>query len=236
MCTVTYIPLNSNLCCITSNRDETPKRQPEELFFDANKNLLYPKEPSHGGSWICVSGDNRAICLLNGAFEKHQHKPPYRKSRGLVVLDFFESDSQYFFNNYNLIGIEPFTLIIVDDSKLYEFRWDASKKHILELDATLPYIWSSSTLYNDEMKKLRQEWFDEWLSRQAEIQAEDILKFHQSAGNGDPEISLMMNRNNFQVCTVSVTQIQKNQDIFNLKYFDVINNTDLEKRLELFKI
>lgn len=233
MCTVTYIPIQNNSFILTSNRDETPKRQPQELFFDASKNLLYPKEPKYGGSWICVSGDNRAICLLNGAFEKHQHKPPYRKSRGLVVLDFFESDSHDFFNSYDLNGIEPFTLIVAHEIELYELRWDGTTRYFKQLDTGKSHIWSSSTLYNNEIKKLREDWFCNWLSEHDTLKADDILDFHLTAGDGDAENALCMNRNNSQVCTVSITQVIKSQTCFEVKYVDIVKSDNTSYQMSL---
>jgi uncharacterized protein with NRDE domain len=165
MCTVTYLPLGNDEFCLTSNRDETPSRQPMELYYDEANNLLFPKEPKHGGTWISASADNRLVCLLNGAFQKHKHEPPYRRSRGLVVLDYFEyGTTAQFVTNYYFDGIEPFTMVIVDNGKLFDFRWDGAAKHLLELDPEKPHIWSSSTLYNDEIKNKRIAWFQNWLA------------------------------------------------------------------------
>jgi uncharacterized protein with NRDE domain len=234
MCTVTYLPLGNDEFCLTSNRDETPTRQPMELYYDEANNLLFPKEPKHGGTWISVSADNRLVCLLNGAFQKHKHEPPYRKSRGLVVLDYFEyGTTTQFVTNYYFDGIEPFTMVIFDNAKIYDFRWDGETKHLLELDPEKPHIWSSSTLYNDEIKNKRIAWFQQWLVAEQENNAAEILKFHKTAGADDKENGLIMSRNNNLVCTVSITQVLKKDHKFSLKYFDRINNKLSEQILEL---
>ena len=237
MCTVTYLPLGNDEFCLTSNRDETPTRQPMELYHDEANNLLFPKEPKHGGTWISASADNRLVCLLNGAFQKHKHEPPYRKSRGLVVLDYFEyGTTAQFVTNYYFDGIEPFTMVIFDNAKLYDFRWDGEEKHLLELDPEKPHIWSSSTLYNDEIKNKRIAWFQQWLAAEQEKNAAEILKFHKTAGADDKENGLIMSRNNNLVCTVSISQVIKKDHKFSLKYFDRINNQLSEQILNLNRV
>ena len=75
MCTVTIIPQENNGFVLTSNRDEAPDRvslAPDFYLVDGIK-LLFPKDKM-GGTWIGVSEKNRVVCLLNGAFEKHERK------------------------------------------------------------------------------------------------------------------------------------------------------------------
>ena len=98
MCTVTYIPSNKDSYILTSNRDESPQRASAEIpkkykIFD--QDIFFPRDPQAGGTWIASSEENYTLCLLNGAFKKHKWNPPYRMSRGLVLLDFFK------YNNTN---------------------------------------------------------------------------------------------------------------------------------------
>jgi uncharacterized protein with NRDE domain len=223
MCTVTFIPKANQGFILTSNRDETPKRQPEGIYKDLEKGLIYPKEPSKGGTWICADQHNRLLCILNGAFEKHKHRPPYRRSRGLLVLDFFEySSAQDFVDHYNFDGIEPFTLVIYEKGNLYELRWDEKKTHFTNLDAQQAHIWSSSTLYPPQIKELRESWFNEWQLSAENPMATEILKFHQTAGNGDPENDLLMSRHGGIVQTVSITQF--NSEKRTMLYLDLVND------------
>ena len=91
MCTVTFIPLKNNRFVLTSNRDESPQRSPETIssLRKEGQEIIFPKDKGAGGSWIAASSQDRLVCLLNGAFDCHQRTPPYRKSRGQMVLDFF---------------------------------------------------------------------------------------------------------------------------------------------------
>jgi hypothetical protein len=234
MCTVSYLPMGENQFILTSNRDETPKRQPEGIFHNTEKGLYYPKEPSQGGTWISVADNNRVLCLLNGAFDYHKHQPPYKRSRGLVVLDYFDfSSAEAFSKNYDFEGIEPFTLIIFDNGTLFGLRWDGTSTHLKPLDPQLPHIWSSSTLYPEAIKRLRKEWFAKWLTEHPVYTPEDILYFHQHAGIGDPENDLIMSRYDGKLCTVSHTQIVKNSDSVQMTYLDRIIDKKYEQSLSL---
>ena len=91
MCTVTFLPVGNTLY-LTSNRDEAAARKiadaPQIVPFSAG-NILFPKDSEAGGTWVATHENGNAMVLLNGAFVKHQHNPPYRKSRGLIFLEVF---------------------------------------------------------------------------------------------------------------------------------------------------
>ena len=83
MCTVTYIPQSEDSFILTSNRDEMPKRSAIGLveLELANKKVLFPRDPKANGTWIASSSTHQLVCLLNGAFVKHKHKPPPQKTQ-----------------------------------------------------------------------------------------------------------------------------------------------------------
>lgn len=226
VCTVTYLPLGNHNFVLTSNRDETPTRAAIELRHNDDKKLLYPREPKAGGTWICASAAERLVCLLNGAFEKHQHRPPYRRSRGLVVLDFFEyENAAQFLQMYDFQGIEPFTMVIWERGALAELRWDEEQAHFRQLNPNEPHIWSSSPLYPQPVRAMRASWFADWQAQHAgNWSAADILQFHQTAGTGDPENDVKMYRRNGIVQTISITQVIYQQNIgFDMSYRDLID-------------
>jgi hypothetical protein len=233
MCTVTYIPVKDTVF-LTSNRDEKNLRSsalaPEIFSFDSGK-ILFPKDGDAGGTWIAAHENGNVIIFLNGGLKAHTPEPPYRKSRGLVLLDIFDHASP--FNNFvsaELDNIEPFTAIIFDNNHLFECRWDGTKKHHKELDKTVPHIWSSVTLYNEEIIKKRNNWFNSWLAKNIEPSQEDILHFHQFTGDGDSYNDLRMNRNG-KVYTVSVTSISVDESSLIMKYIDLKNNAEYLKEL-----
>ena len=226
MCTVTYIPLGNSDFILTSSRDIPFSREksshPQKLIEEGVE-LCYPKDGKAGGTWIGLSDKKRVICLLNGGFEYHTSRANYAKSRGLIVKELLKVDDlQKGFQKVDLENVEQFTLTIVDWSKeleLIEFVWNGTKKHI-KLMSQEPHIWSSSTLYDKSVKKLRREWFLNW-QKTKKLSQKSILDFHHNAGNGDAFIDVMMNRG--MGGTVSITSIKKKNDQLNMHYEDVIN-------------
>ena len=212
---------------LTSSRDEKIVRPAALLpkkYYVGNKIIVFPKDPVAGGSWIAYA-ENRTACLLNGGFVKHISKPPYKKSRGLVLLDYFSFDDLESFNkHYDFKGIEPFTLVIVEQENLYELRWDEVKTTVTKLDAEQPHIWSSVTLYSEEIIAKRKIWFQSWLSLNKEYSKEAIVSFHRDGGDGDKTNDVLMNRENF-LMTVSITSIEKRIDTLEMLYDDLINNS-----------
>ncbi|MFM8371345.1 MAG: NRDE family protein, partial [Bacteroidota bacterium] len=94
MCTVTYIPNRSGFT-LTHNRDEAPSRSSVSISQNdegPDGQIVYPRDSKAGGTWFAVSESGKTVCLLNGAFVRHHHNPPYKRSRGLMVLDFFNYD------------------------------------------------------------------------------------------------------------------------------------------------
>jgi uncharacterized protein with NRDE domain len=231
MCTVTYLPLQNNNFILTSNRDETPLRNtiPPKKYLENNAELTYPKDKLAGGTWIGTSNKNRMVCLLNGAFKKHIKKSNYRMSRGIVVKNILSADNAVtYINDFNFDDIEPFTIVLVDwnqQLETYEFVWDGQIKHFTKL-AQEPRIWSSSPLYTDEMKQLRNNWFADWLKENKEFTQENILEFHTNETFGNAEVSPKMKRPFIE--TVSITSIEKRGKNIFMKYSDISKNENFE--------
>ena len=157
MCTVSFVCANGKII-ITSNRDEPIVRpsSPPKSYRINNKKIIFPKDPKAGGTWFAVDDDATVLVLLNGAAEKHQWQPPYRKSRGLIVLDIIsEVNPLQSWESIDLDVIEPFTMVLYQEQKLYQLRWNGDQKETLILDTSKQYIWSSSTLYSQEIRNKR---------------------------------------------------------------------------------
>src|SRR4030095_12449485 len=186
--------------------------------------ILFPKDGDAGGTWVALHNNGNAIVFLNGGTVKHTPSPPYRKSRGLILLDLIDSSTTYnSFVAIKLNNIEPFTAIIWDDNHLFECRWDGKQKHSLQLDEQQPHIWSSVTLYDDKMIRKREKWFQDWLKKHAEPKQEDIMHFHLFSGDGDSHTDIRMNREG-KIFTVSVTSLLIGKDSGTLQYHDLKNN------------
>jgi len=234
MCTVTYIPANAKYF-ISSNRDEKYSRLqaiPPAVYEINNKKLIFPKDENAGGSWIALHENGNAAVLLNGAFEKHKLMPLYRKSRGKIFLDIIAGERPvWYFHQLDLYQIEPFTLVLMEKSNLYECRWDGEKKHYQQLKNNRPYIWSSVTLYEKSMVKKREQWFAAFLKRNPHPTQKDILEFHQFTGDGDAHTNLLMDREG-AFSTVSISSILLTADRGSMKYLDLKDNSIAEKKIE----
>jgi len=236
MCTVSFLPTANGNFILTSNRDETRLRDtllPQTATANNGKQLLYPKDSKAGGSWICSANSDQLVCLLNGAFVTHTRELPYRKSRGKVVLEFFEYENAHqFLANYDLDNIEPFTLVIYDNGFLAELKWDGQKKHIRHLDTAKTHIWSSATLYNAEMKAKREAWFETWLAEKPIFTAKTAMHFHETAGDGNEFYALKMNRFHL-VETLSITCVERKNDTLEMTYKDFVHQQITRANIEI---
>ncbi|MFV8226810.1 NRDE family protein [Christiangramia aquimixticola] len=211
MCTVTLVPHPESLSgfILTSNRDEAVGRKtlpPAWERYNEVK-LYFPKDKLAGGTWLGVSKLSRCICLMNGGEEPHVRKKDYRKSRGIVVKEFLAADKlKNFRSEYNYEGIEPFTMIIVEwhnGLSFQELIWDGEEVKFSHLPLK-EHIWSSSPLYSQEMKSERIKWFNE-LKTAGGFSSENLLDFHYSAGKGNKEYGLIIDRGFLK--TQSISQI-----------------------------
>ena len=237
MCTVTFIPVNNKIF-ITSNRDEKSLRKQAvapALYKMKTGNIIFPKDTDAGGTWFAVHENGNAVIFLNGGWKKHISKPPYKKSRGLILLDLIDSDNPYQkFLSENFINIEPFTAIIFFDQQLFECRWDGNGKSYKHLEENISHIWSSVTLYNDAVINKRERWFAEWLNKNPSPNQNNILSFHQFSGDGDKHNDLLMNRNGI-TSTVSITSLESSMDTGILKYLDFKDQQTHEQQFKFSK-
>ncbi|MBT0609134.1 NRDE family protein [Aequorivita echinoideorum] len=224
MCTVTFVPKSNSDFILTSNRDEAPGREtiPPKIYIENGLQLLYPKDALAGGSWIGASERKRVACLMNGGFEAHVRKANYRKSRGLVLTDFLKVNSLISaVADYNFTEIEPFTCIFIDynvEIKLYQLVWDGAIPHFTE-KPLISHIWSSSPLYPKNLREKREAWFSEFLIHNNTPSENELLSFHNNAGDGDLHSNLRMDRG--FVKSKSITQIIKSEDVISMQYFDL---------------
>lgn len=234
MCTVSFIPKGNDDFVFTSNRDEAISRKtivPKMYQVDGEK-VLCPKDEVAGGTWIGVSGKQRLVCLLNGGFVKHQRKNKYKHSRGKVVNDLLlTNDFRKELAVYDLLNVEPFTLIVLDWSNslvMYELVWNEKEKHFREMNVNESFIWSSSTLYTEEMRQTRKDWFTSYFTGKPFSQ-ENCLDFHENYGIGDTDLDLQIDRGELK--TVSITSVEKTRDAVSMIYKDLLQK---EQSLVLF--
>ncbi|MBW4360649.1 NRDE family protein [Flavobacterium taihuense] len=231
MCTVSYVQSNG-ITIITSNRDEKILREPavEPVnYLVKNRNIIFPKDQKAGGTWYAVNEEGTVLVLLNGASEKHKPKLTYKKSRGLIVLDIIASNSPILeWNIIDLSGIEPFTLVLFQEKKLYQLRWNEISKETILLDATQNHIWSSSTLYSEQLRQKRAKWFSSFLEINPEVTFKKIFHFHRYTEEQNQEHGLVINRSDI-LKTLSITQTVIEKNKVEILYNDLITEMEFSK-------
>ena len=220
MCTVSIFPgeENSNSFLLSFNRDEAVDRQtfaPTRHYVNGCE-MIFPKDAVAGGTWLGVSDKKRLVGIINGEFKAHKRNPPYQKSRGVIVKEFLAAEAiEVYAENYDFNGIEPFTMICADWSLglvITEMVWDAKKLHLRHIPLK-PQIWSSSPLYDANIKKRRENWFDDFRTNN-EINAETVWDFHHKAGIGDQHIDLIVDRGFLKTQSISQIEISENRKQF----------------------
>lgn len=238
MCTVSFIPVRDTFY-LTSNRDEKRTRKkanPPIAYTVAGARMIFPRDGEAGGTWIVLKENGDAAVLLNGAFLHHLSSGPYKKSRGLLLLEIMSTERPtQTFGRIDLEGIEPFTLVILEKKCLYEFRWDGQERYCKQLPTNRAHIWSSATLYDGLVSKKREQWLATFLNNTPQPTQYDILTFHQQAGEGNPEQDLLMKRSDIY-STVSITSILVNEDRATMKYLDLPQGKITEMKFNLTSI
>lgn len=230
MCTVSVVSANGKII-ISSNRDEAvyrPKAIEPRNYLVNNKNIIFPKDPKAGGTWFAVDENGIVLVLLNGANEKHIHQPPYRKSRGLIVLDIISSLSPItFWYEIDLLEIEPFTIILFQNNQLFQLRWDGKNKDSIQLEVGINHIWSSTTLYSKDIRDNRSNLFDAFLNSKSIVSEKDMFHFHRYTEEGNQENGLVINRNE-TLKTLSITQAILEENKVEIVYNDLSINEEFE--------
>ncbi len=234
MCTVSFISAD-NKKIITSNRDEhvqRPKAYAPDIEILNNKKIIFPKDSKAGGTWFAAADNDVVAVLLNGGFIKHIPAPPYRKSRGLILLDIIESNNPLsFYKELYLCGIEPFTLVLYQHGTLHELRWDGKDKHELFLDNSGNYIWSSATLYTGEAIRHRKNLFERFIADTKTITPGLVHQFHSNS-HEDEENGFVINRQT-GLKTFSITQAILQPGTINFLHTDLLQHQQYEETMHI---
>ncbi len=209
---------------ITHNRDESinrPWSQEPSKHKIGNKIVTAPIDPISGGTWIGTT-KNETLAILNGAYEKHEKKTIYAKSRGTLIIDYFSSDltfEDYLFR-LNMPDYEPFTLLKVNhtDFIVTETVWNGKDLSLNDTDiSNIPLVYSSATLYDPQTKKDRKTYFQDWFDLTKD--ADNIFELHSKEG-----INLSKNfrvKISEEIKTVSTLQIHIS-DTLSVKFKDYL--------------
>ena len=231
MCLVSFIPIEDGYV-LSSNRDEFPIRDAVSVVSEqvSGVTLTFPQD-TQGGSWIICSDRDQVVCLLNGAFDNHVRQLPYRISRGVMMKHFFQHKSAIdFFEDYDFWGIEPFTMVIVDRGRLYEFRWNGHTKHILTLPFDETHIWSSSTLYDRESQIRREGLLRSLTSTVDKNDLQAVEECHLYRNHNDISKGLYVELYDV-VKTISHTQVVRKSNHVWLNYHNLLSKTVVSEQI-----
>jgi hypothetical protein len=152
-------------------------------------------------------------------------------------MDYFDKGNPgNFYSLYDLINIEPFTMVIVSGKKnteLFELRWDGKEKFFKSLNAGQIYLWSSATLYREEIAAAKERLLRKIIEEQTSksLTPELLLRIHQKFLYQDwvfpPERIEMF-------ATLSITSLELKDAALNMYYQDLIQNSlsDISLALE----
>jgi hypothetical protein len=123
--------------------------------------------------------------------------------------------------------------VLYQPGQLHELRWDGTGKFEQQLDIAGNYIWSSSTLYTDEIIRQRQNLFQQFIHLPAGITAEGIHYFHTS-NNGDNENGFVIDRET-GMKTFSITQAVVYCNAVNFLHTDLLQQKQYSEILPISK-
>ncbi|MET3731795.1 NRDE family protein [Moheibacter stercoris] len=212
MCILSIFSKQNGDFILTQNRDESHLRPTSDKIENrkfGTKEFTGPIDLVSNGTWMYYAKDY-VVCILNGEYEKHQHRPPYARSRGLIALDFLNySTDNEFVEQINLENVEPFTMVMLDrhSSSKNILVWDGQNKYLEDHSDEQLIVRSSSTLYDAEEKLIHLTEFQNMTNPTKEI----ILEKHD-------DLKMHPNDRFPTVQTTSITQIIQMDNQIELKF------------------
>jgi hypothetical protein len=215
MCTVTFSPGKESIY-FTSGHDEKTLGHasaiPAVLELSSGK-VICPN--TEEGAWIAGHENGNVAVFLDAAYVPHVAKPPYRKFRGLILLDLIDHYTPLnCFLAVNLNNVEPFTAIIRDNRHLFECYWNGKQKDYEEVDASLPAIWGSANHFDEQAMEKKRTQFKDFTDTHPEPSQKDIIAFHQAQS------------------AKAITYLDIGNDALHMHYLDVQNNKRFSEQVK----
>jgi hypothetical protein len=217
MCILSIVH-QGNEIIVTSNRDEKRERPnsctPEVIVRDG-RSIVYAQDSLQNGTWLVADDSGRVAVLLNGAIKPHVPNPPYRMSRGLLLLDVFEKeDFLTAFHEFDLTGIEPFQMIFISKGSIYQMLWDEQFKQVVQFHHQSSVCFFSSTLYSEHHQQEKENWF----IKQQHILNGDcalhLFDLHQQRSNNTEDGCFFLNNSTHITKSVSQVVIAQGQSTY----------------------
>ena len=221
MCTVAFIPGKSG-SILASLRDENPARAAAlapAIYHEGEHGYVMCEDPAGGGTWAGFNDTGSAIALLNGAFEAHKPAPPYRMSRGRIVRSLLASTMPVVeWMLADMDEIEPYTLIVFTDGRLFRLTWDGVEKHRLALDERTSHIFSSATLYDAAAAQMRRDHFENWMVMDPPVNRLSLMGFFKNVK--DMQNGFIIDRGE-RMKTLSMSYMELSTENYSYYYYDL---------------
>ncbi len=221
MC-ILSIAKNDNKIIFTFSRDENPDRKSTQPDW-INPNVYMPIDLLQNGTWIGYN-ESLIISLQNGGKIKHQRKPKYDLSRGIILKKILLNEINLKDLNFDNMNVEPFTITVLNlkNLELTSVWFDGAEIHKESLEYENGYLNTSCTLYTNELHlKLNQ------IFNNLEINEKDLLDLHKNIRIGSKN-----NPPKGIVETVSITQFVIENDKINSTFCDLISQKEYHNQLK----
>ncbi len=237
MCTLIFFPAKDGVH-FASLRDESILRKqaitPQIITNETGLQVVMPIDGEAGGSWIGASNEGVIMVLMNGAFVKHKHSPPYAKSRGLILKEMLlAEDFKSLWATMDLTNIEPFSIFCYNHTHFIRLTWTSEQKVETPLNSSTAHVFSSCTLYNTEMATFREQAINSWMEQSPKVDRASTLLFLQTAFE-QSTTGFFLNRET--VKTISYTYLKilgQSPSKISFHYTDLLTNQESKTVIDL---
>ncbi|MDF3130232.1 NRDE family protein [Kiritimatiellaeota bacterium B1221] len=214
MCTVSWWRRAGQLS-LRFNRDEQWGRAVAEQPGLREGNLIWPKDPQGGGTWICVDRRGTVHCVLNH-YDAEMPVPPLNpQSRGKLPLLSAEHAGVPISDWLSPEPFPPFHLFRIPlQGELSQVIWDG---RCVETRTSHPdlTLWTTSGWNVHEVVVARASLFEKMLEERG-LSEETLTAFHFAFDTENPGRWPCMNRGDAR--TVSYSEIRVNKDEICFEY------------------
>ncbi len=152
-------------------------------------------------------------------------------SRGKVFLQVIANPKPVrYFDRSDLFSVQPFTIVMMEQGNLYECRWDGEEKFFRQLRNSRPHIWSSATLYSQQVMQQRERQFASFLNGTPHPTQDEILHFHQSRDDSGRGVDIFL-QDHGSFRTVSIASILLVHDRASMRYLDLTNQENCDETI-----
>lgn len=225
MCTVswTFSADGYHLFC---NRDEKRSRAraaPPAVHRESQLQIVHPRDPEGGGTWIAANSRGISVALLNGCNLGAEGRPvlrgPANESRGILPARLIRLGSVNAIWNavesMRLSAFLPFTLLILSPGEPAQLlAWDGREKRSATGHTSFGLI-SSSSLDPQGVRQYRRAMFDSLRRHSGSATPDVLFSFHESHGKSPSAYSPCMHRPDAETVSFSYIHV----DSANVNFF-----------------